>query len=142
MSLVYPSREWAEAYCKALSEDKAYNDAGKGWQWDVVLSVVNLPTELSRQLNADKAALKLQLREGKCLGVEFAIGAVPDAPYVLEADYSTWSKVIQGKLEVVGAMLSGTIRLKRGSMVSLARYTNAAVAMARVTTKLSTKFLS
>jgi|BEDMetMinimDraft_1075159.scaffolds.fasta_scaffold00243_7 putative sterol carrier protein len=141
MSLVYPSKEWAEAYCKALSEDKAYNEAGKGWQWDVVLSVVGLPKEVINQLGSDRASLKLSLREGKCLGVEFFTGNVPDAPYVLEADYSTWTKVIQGKLEVVGAMLSGTIRLKRGSMVSLARYTNAAVAMARVTTKLNTKFL-
>ncbi|AOL17721.1 Fis family transcriptional regulator [Sulfolobus sp. A20] len=146
MELVYPSKEWAEEWCKRLNESKEYNDAGKGWVAPLLFVVTDVPGQVIQSLglnNVNALAMKLYLNNGQCQGVDFFTDvSKADAPYILEGSYETWKNIISGKLEVVSALLSGNIRLKKGSLFDLARYTSASVIMARISNQINTKFLA
>ncbi|BDB98753.1 SCP2 sterol-binding domain-containing protein [Saccharolobus caldissimus] len=143
---IYPSKEWANEWCRRLNESKEYNDAGKGWVSPILFVVTDLPPQVSESLGlkgTSSLAMKLYLNNGQCQGVEFFTDlSKADAPYILEATYENWKGVITGKLQVVSALLSGTIKLKKGSLFDLARYTTASVIMAKISTEINTKFLS
>ncbi|ACP34478.1 conserved hypothetical protein [Sulfolobus islandicus L.S.2.15] len=142
---VYPSKEWAEEWCKLLNESKEYNDAGKGWVSPILFVATDIPIQVLDYLGVkgtNAIAMKLYLNNGKCQGTEFFSDiSKADAPYVLEASYNSWKDIISGKLQVVSALLSGTIKLKKGSLFDLARYTTASVVMANISNKINTKFL-
>ncbi|MEM0363627.1 MAG: Fis family transcriptional regulator [Sulfolobaceae archaeon] len=143
--LVYPSKEWAEEWCKRLNQSKEYNDSAKGWVSPVLFVVTDVPGQILDNLgikNTNSLAMKMYLNNGQCQGVEFFTDiSKADAPYILESNYQNWKEVISGKVQVTNALLSGMIRLKKGSLFDLARYTTAFVAMARVSTEINTKFI-
>lgn len=114
-----------------------------GWSNPLLIVVKDLPQQVRSTLNsADSIAIKLYLNNGKCDKVEFFPEASKaDAPYVLEGNYNTWKSVVQGTMDVVSAVLSGNIRLAKGSLFDLARYTNAFVQLAKISTTINTKFI-
>jgi putative sterol carrier protein len=63
-----------------------------------------------------------------------------DAPYKLSGKYSTWTKVITGKLNPTQAMLTGQLRVK-GDLVRLLKYTAAAIAMVKAAQEVPTEIV-
>lgn len=125
----FPTREWAEAFCRALNDSPEYRSAAARWEGDIIFLATNLPQELGL---GEKSAMKLLLKHGRCNGVEYYQGSdvdKADAPYILEADYKTWLEVIGGKLQPIPAMVLGKIKIKKGSLSILAQYITAALAM-------------
>lgn len=121
----FPSKEWAEAFCRELNNSPEYRSAAAKWEGDIVFAVPG------------KAAMKFFLKHGVCHGVEYhEEGATVDAPYILEADEKTWLDVIAGKLQPIPAMLLGKIKVKKGSMAVLAQYATAALAMIKTAQKI------
>lgn len=132
----FPSKEWAEEFCRALNESADYRSAAARWEGDVIFSVINTPSQLGV---SEKFAMKLYLKHGQCHGVEvYASESISqaDAPYILEADYRTWLDVISGKLQPLPAMVLGKIKVKKGSLATLAQYASAALAMIEVARKV------
>jgi Putative sterol carrier protein len=129
---IFPSPQWAEAFCKALNVYKEYREAAKDWIWDVVFVASNIPSEVVNAVaqlmglsgvTSNAGAMKFRLRNGTCQGSEFYIDASKaDADYILEADYSLWKDLIQGKVDPVGAILSRKIRVKKGSFLTLVQF--------------------
>ncbi len=157
---LFPSKEWADEWCKLLNGSKEYYEASKTAPWDsVVLVSTNVPEKVRATLiemykkgeakadsvdfNSTAGAIKLNIKEGRCLGTEFhtdmskVVGSL-----ILEAPYDTWLKIIQGKLDVTVALLGGSIKIKKGSLTELARYTNAAVIMSNMSRKIKSKILA
>ncbi len=132
----FPSKEWAEAFCKALNESSEYRSAAAKWEGDIIFLATNLPPVL---VIGDKSAMKFCLKHGHCNCVEFYQGdsaAQADAPYILEADYKTWLDVIAGKLQPIPAMVLGKIKVKKGSFSVLAQYVTASLAMIKAAQKV------
>ncbi|MFB6470361.1 MAG: Fis family transcriptional regulator [Vulcanisaeta sp. AZ3] len=148
---VFPSPQWAEAYCKALNENQEYKEAAKDWIWDVVFVATNIPDTVISTLfqlmgitgvSTTAIAMKFKLRNGTCQGSEFYIDASKsDAEYILEADYLLWKDLIQGKVDPVGAILSKKIRIKKGSFLTLVQFSSAAIKMTNTAMKVPTKFI-
>ncbi|MFB6490835.1 MAG: Fis family transcriptional regulator [Thermoproteus sp. AZ2] len=134
----FPSKEWAEAFCRALNESPEYRSAGSKWEGDIVFLAVNIPQEVGA---GERVAMKFLLRHGQCHGVEVYTGDAAtqaDAPYILESDYKTWLDVITGKLQPIPAMVLGKIKVKKGSFAVLAQYVSAAIAMIEAAQKVGT----
>ncbi|WP_053240265.1 SCP2 sterol-binding domain-containing protein [Pyrobaculum islandicum] len=132
----FPSKEWAEEFCRALNESAEYRSAATRWEGDIIFLVTNTPSQLGV---GEKSAMKLYLKHGYCHGVEVYTGesiSQADAPYILEADYKTWLDVISGKLQPIPAMVLGKIKVKKGSFATLAQYASAALAMIKVAQKV------
>ncbi|MGC8543338.1 MAG: SCP2 sterol-binding domain-containing protein [Vulcanisaeta sp.] len=149
---IFPSPQWAEAFCKALNENQEYREAAKDWIWDVVFIAANVPSAVINavaqlmgltNVTSNAGAMKFRLRNGTCQGSEFYIDASKaDADYVLEADYTLWKDLIQGKVDPVAAILSRKIRVKKGSFLTLIQFSSAAIKMTNTAMKVPTKFVA
>jgi len=118
--LEFPSREFAEALCRALNESEAYRRYARGWRWPILFKVEGGP------------GFVLDLYDGECRGVEwFDDASQASAEYVLSAPREVWLSVIRGDVHPIRAILSRKIRLERGSYTTLARYSMAATEIVR-----------
>jgi putative sterol carrier protein len=134
--IVFPSREWVNRYCSELTNSEDYNKAGKGWK-DPILFKVN--EEAGLQFEVSRFILKLM--DGKCTSVEFPLNeSQAIAPFIIEASYDNWKKVIEGKINPTQAMLTGQLKVK-GNMALLLRYSTAAIAMVKAAQRVPTQFM-
>ena len=106
---VYPSPQWAEAFCKAINENQEYREAAKDWRWDVAFVATEIPDNVADKLSeilglpkprdlgvkVNSGAIKLVLRNGTCQGSEFYI----DLPTNLPPNVSVPANVKIGKVD-------------------------------------------
>ncbi len=118
----FPSKEWAEAYCKELNRSESYARSARGWVWPILFVVKN----------GGKKGFVLKLNNGKCEGVEWYDDASKaDAPYVLEATLQDWLDIIQGKVNPLSAIMRRKLVLAKGSYSIIMRYPIAALEMVK-----------
>ncbi|MEM1995948.1 MAG: SCP2 sterol-binding domain-containing protein [Thermoplasmatales archaeon] len=135
--LLFPSKEWIEEYCRRLSESSDYNKSGKGWKDPIMFKISDPETLKSR---SDFDSFILNLKDGKCEGIEIVKDANSSSPFVLTASYSNWKKIIGGKINPTQAMLTGQIKVK-GNMAVLLRYASAAIAMVKAAQSIPTRYV-
>ena len=118
----FPSREWAEEYCRELNRSDAYARSARGWVWPILFVVKD----------GDRKGFVLKLNNGKCEGVEWYDDASQaDAPYVLEATLHDWLDIIQGKVNPLTAIMRRKLVLTKGSYSTIMRYPIAALEMVK-----------
>jgi putative sterol carrier protein len=69
-----------------------------------------------------------------------AAGATDDASYLIEADPYSWKRVLEGELDPIAGLMRGKLKLRRGSVVALARYVGAARELVRAAGRVETSF--
>lgn len=118
---------WADAYKQALNANEDYAEAGETWEGPIALKLRAAP---DHGIPEDRAVL-LDLWHGECrqataMGAEEATEA---AEYVIEADRSTWRKVLDGDLDPLKGLMFGKLRLTKGKLRKLIPYTKASQQM-------------
>jgi putative sterol carrier protein len=117
------TEEWGRACCEEINRRPEYREAAAGWVGAVVLVMERDP---ALGVEEDRA-LWLDLHRGECRGTR---PATPDdleqAPYVMRAPPAAWRHILDGELDPIAAVMGGRLRLARGSLFSLARFTGAA----------------
>ncbi|GAB6944492.1 SCP2 sterol-binding domain-containing protein [Vulcanisaeta sp. JCM 14467] len=150
MTYKFPSREWVNALCLNLNNDKDFLNAINGWRIDVLLVGRNLSPNvvnyLQRAYGVDKVeSIGVFLRfNNSCSEASLIINPNIDSyQYVVIADYDTWLKVLDGLKDPVSTMLSVFRKLEvRGSMVTLIRLAaNIVSPMARVIMRIPTEII-
>ncbi|MEB3816990.1 MAG: SCP2 sterol-binding domain-containing protein [Desulfurococcales archaeon] len=127
----FPSREWAEEYCKKLNESEGYRRSARGWVWPILFKV-------ERPEGASPGFL-LKLNNGVCEGVEwFDDARSADAPYILSARLEDWLDIINGKVNPVTAIVRRKLKLEKGEIGMIMRYPLAALEMVRAAQKVET----
>jgi putative sterol carrier protein len=117
------TEEWARACCERLNQRPAYKTEAADWEGAAVLIMSAHPAS---GVPKERAVL-LDLHHGVCRGTRAATpDDVENAPYVLRAAPPAWKELLNGDTEVVAAIVKGALRLERGSLFTLARYTGAA----------------
>ena len=120
----FPSREWAEEFCRELNRSDAYARSARGWVWPILFIV--------RLDNGERRGFILRLENGRCLGVEWLDDpSRGDAPFVLEASLRDWIDIIEGKISPVTAIMRRKLVLAKGSYGAILRYPVAALEMVR-----------
>jgi putative sterol carrier protein len=137
----FPSKEWAEAFCKELNKNEKYGRAAKTWEGDILFVVTDLPEEISSKFGGRKTlAFKLDLWHGECRGMEwYEDPETAEAAYVLEAKFDDWIKIIEGKLGPIPAMTARKLKVKKGSLATIMRYTMAALEMVKTAQQVPIK---
>ena len=129
---LFPSREWAEEFCRAINESKAYRDSARGWVWPILFKVIDLPDELREMYPSGSPGMLVDLEDGVCKGVVFYEDASgTDAPYIISARYRDWIDVINGRIHPLSAFLRRKLRLEKGSIGVIMRYPTAAVELVK-----------
>jgi putative sterol carrier protein len=120
MALKFPSDEWIKELSRQLNASEAYEKSAKDWEGDFVFII-----EPDDNYD-DTAYLFLSLYHGK--SPDAAVIASADereAEFVLSAPFTTWRRVIEGKLDAIQGMMTRKLKVK-GNMMKIMRYPKAA----------------
>lgn len=114
------SQAWAEAWASELNGSDAYHLAAERWEGAVAL-VLEDPEPEGRR------AVLLDLWHGRCRSARTAnADALEEAAYVFAGNLEAWKQVLSAGASPVMALMSGKIRLAKGSLLSLMPYAVAA----------------
>jgi Putative sterol carrier protein len=134
--LLFPSKEWAQAFTQELEHDQDFKKVASGWAWRVVVRITELPDELAKSFGSKSIGLMLDLLNSKC--VECKLVSEKEAakiPYKLTASYNVWLKVLKQELEPYQALVTGKINL-RGDLPRITRFSDAALMIVRAMAKV------
>lgn len=129
--------DWARAWCEELNGSEAYAEAAEDWEGALILRV--------------RADASYGIEEPRSVWVDLHHGACRDArsadekdgdevPYLIEADPYSWKRVLDGDLDPIAGLMRGKLKLKRGSVVELARYVKAAKELVRAAGRVDTSY--
>ncbi len=110
--------EWITAWAQRINKSTAYQQAARAWEWPLIL-------EMEEEHSARQ--IYLDLWRGTCREAREAKAAdYAHTPYVLRATREHWLQTLNGELDPLLALARGKIKLQKGSLFALARYSNAA----------------
>jgi putative sterol carrier protein len=114
---------WAAALERELAADEAYQRAAANWSGSLLFV---LEPDRARGIEAERRVF-LDLDHGNARAVRPALpGDEREARFRLGAPAATWVEVLEGELEPATAVMSGRLRLERGSLFSLLPHLEAA----------------
>lgn len=131
------SDAWAQAWGEQMSASPAYRQAAARWEGAVVLVMeadVALGVPVERAVCAD-------LWHGDCRGSgEASAPERAQASVVIVAGARTWRDVLEGRTDPVFGLMSGALRLERGSVAALFPFTAAAKEMVAAARRVEASF--
>ena len=152
--MIFPAKEWPEAYAKVVNESKEYEAAGKGWgmdyNGDFIFRMDDVPGEnvdqmpegdtkktvkefLDEYLKEKTLYIFLALKDGKCTSARFVKDpSEVEFGFTLLAKYGIWKDFITGKSDPMKAIMQGKMKLD-GDMMKVMRYAKGAVLLGKLT---------
>jgi len=132
MAHKFPSPEWVNALRELLNSSESYQRSAKDWEGDFIFIVE--PDEAY----PDTAYFHLELYHGSSPGAGIVeADNLPDTEYTLSAPFSTWRKVIDGKLDPIQGMMTRQLKLT-GNLMKIMRYPKAAQEIVSCCAKIPT----
>ncbi|HEY7683249.1 MAG TPA: hypothetical protein VH879_11455 [Gemmatimonadales bacterium] len=128
------SEAWAAACAARINGSEAYRAAAAGWEGVVFLRMAGNSGEIQR-------GVLLDLWHGECRSARAADGdGEAAARYVLSGTAGAWRQVLTAQIPPLMAIITGKIRLTRGSLLELVPYVNAAQELVRVIASIQADF--
>lgn len=132
----FATPEWLAAYRDVINTSSEFAEATKDWERDIAIVV---EAEPEKGVPIDLGAV-FKIDHGVCR--EATIASVEEAEramYAISAPYSRWKDVLRGKLDPIRGMLQGKLKVK-GDLHALAREVDAAEALVRLASEITTEF--
>ena len=134
MDLELFGADWLQAWQRELNSNAAYRDAAAQWEWPLVLCA-------SGENGPRRSCAYLDLWRGECREARPARpGDEEQARFVISGSYAVWKQVLDGRLEVVSAIMLRRLTLDKGSVSSLLGYIGAAKALVVTAAALDTVY--
>lgn len=115
MALEPFTHPWSAAWLEALATSREFAEAARGFRGRVAFVVS------STFADGDGPAVAVEIEDGRCVAAApVAVEEAQRARFALAADPATWQGVLDGSVDPAGAVLSGRIRLLRGSLFTIA----------------------
>jgi putative sterol carrier protein len=110
--LRFPSDEWIKIFKEELNKSKAYEEAAKDWEGDI-LFVITPDEDLKKE-----TVFYIDLWHGKCRDA-YLVKGKKDAMFVFKGPYSNWKKVIRKELDPIRGLIRGLFTVEGDSRVIL-----------------------
>jgi putative sterol carrier protein len=134
MAIKFPSEEWIKELEARLNSSASYAKAAANWEGDNIFAV------LPDASYPGTAYLYINLQHGKASDAkELKSLDEQKALFTSSAPFSTWRKVLEGRLDPLQAMFSGKIKLI-GSMSQIQRTPKATYELTKVASTIDTDF--
>jgi putative sterol carrier protein len=134
MAFKFPSDEWVKDFQRQMNESEVYARAGKGFEGDWIFIVE--PDDVL----PEPIYFFMSLNNGKCTDATMiASEQEREAQYFIRAPFSTWRKVIEGKLDPIQGLMMRKLKLK-GNLMKVMRYPKAAKEMMQCVMRVPTDF--
>jgi putative sterol carrier protein len=115
--------EWCAECCARLNARDSYRQAAATWEGTVVLVMT---ADAAHGIPLERAVW-IDAHHGECRGSRAATDADrAGAAYVLQADPAGWKRLLAGEADPVSSMMTGKLKLTKGSLFALAKYAQAA----------------
>ena len=115
------SAEWAAEWCRQLNQSATYRAAAAGWEGSIALVMV------PKGSSGERRAVFADLWHGECRAARPATEQdLESARFVFTANDAHWRDVLAGKTAPLLAVMTGKIKLTRGSLGALAPFAGAA----------------
>ncbi|MEM8931583.1 MAG: SCP2 sterol-binding domain-containing protein [Acidobacteriota bacterium] len=122
---------WTAAFADALGDSERYATAAATWEGSLVLEIVADTTR----------SVFLDLHRGTCRAARVADTADHDeATYLLSGDLATWKRVLAGEIDPLFGLMTGKLKLRRGSLAALTPYVEAARELVACARAVPTRF--
>ena len=132
MAHKFPSDAWIKALHEELNASESYQRSAKDWEGDFMF--IAEPDDTF----PETAYMHLQLYHGSSPGAAMVDpGQLPETEYTIKAPFSTWRKVIDGKLDPIQGMMTGQLKLD-GDLMKIMRYPKAAQEIVSCCAKIPT----
>lgn len=130
------TEQWAQSWCQALNEDPSFRSAAATWEGDVVVVMTR-----SNAAGAPERAVWIDIAQGECRAARVASEAdMAGAGYVLAAAGPVWKEILSGRQNPLTALMTGKLRLIRGSLAALVPYGAMARELIRLATEMEATF--
>lgn len=134
MQYRFPSDEWIKELSRQLNASEAYERSAKDWEGDFLFIIE------ADDVLRETAYLYLDLYHGKSpSAAQWGSRDEKKVAYVLAAPFSTWRKVIEGKLDPIQGMMTRQLRLE-GNLMQVMRYPKAAKEIVSCCARVPTVF--
>jgi putative sterol carrier protein len=134
MAVKFQSEEWIKEFQREMNESEVYERAGKGFEGDWIFIVE------ADNAYAETVYFFMSLIHGKCTDAAMiASEEEREAQYFIRAPFSTWRKVIEGKLDPIQGLMMRKLKLK-GNLMKVMRYPKAAKEMMNCVMRIPTDF--
>lgn len=134
MTIKFPSDAWIKALSDHLNGSPSYEQSAKNWEGDFTFVIEG------DDAYSDTAYLFLGLFHGKSSdAAQLASVDGREAGYIISAPFSTWRKVIEGKLDPIQGLMTRRLKLQ-GDMKMIMRYPKAAKEIIACTKVIPTDF--
>ena len=134
MSIPFPSDAWVKALKDVLNADADYARIAAKWEGDIVFNV------LPGGALAKPLILYMDLWHGKCRQAhELADPSQKKAAFVLSATLPVFTRIIQGQLDAMQAMMTGQLKVA-GSMVYMMKNVPTVLRFVKCATMVDTEF--
>lgn len=128
---------WVAAWVEELKGSDAYRRAAATWEGSLALAMNASPED---GLAEDRAVF-LDLWHGDVRAARVAEGDDLDtADFVLRADAAVWKRVLDGDLQPIFGIMSGKLKLARGSVAKLTPYMAASNELVAAATRVPGRF--
>jgi putative sterol carrier protein len=131
------SNEWATQFKDEVNKSSVYKSAAKGWKWTVGLVVEAEPDKHFPEARG----VMLDLYDGTARDI--SVGSADDAQksdFVISGSYSRWKQVATKELDATKGLLQGKLKLKKGDLPTIVRYTKASQEMTECTTRIDVEW--
>ncbi|MFP4545979.1 MAG: SCP2 sterol-binding domain-containing protein [Methanomassiliicoccales archaeon] len=129
----FPSREWFERYVEEINSSEAYQEAAKDWEGDF-LFVVAPDRGLDQEFVYYLDLYHGQVRDHRPVDDRKS----QETEFMLIGKYGKWRKLMDGRADVMKAVLTGKLKLK-GNMSKAMRYTQAANELLKAAQRVPTE---
>ncbi|MCU0515007.1 MAG: Fis family transcriptional regulator [Anaerolineae bacterium] len=128
------SQDWAHAYHLAINANPKYAATSPNWEWGKLAMVLREAT--------DSRAVLLDLFRGDCRGVSSVTAetATAEAAFVIEGSEAIWREVLEGRLAPLMGLMTGRLKLSKGSLARLMPYTTAAAELVNSARQVPSEF--
>ena len=117
------TQSWVQAWADELRSSEAYRLAAIKWEGALM---VEMEADPDYGIDAERAVF-LDLWHGDCRSGRLPIdGDQDNAEFIIRGPAAAWKRVLDGDLEPIFGIMSGKLKLTRGSMTALMPFVGAA----------------
>lgn len=129
---------WAQAWAEEIAGSETYRLAAATWQGSMTLELGSPAGIVS---DAAQRAVFVDLEHGSVRQARAATADdLDEATFALRADMATWRKVLDGKLDPILGLMSGKLKLRRGSLGALTPYMKASKELVACAARVDSSF--
>ena len=125
------TENWASLFREEINRSAAYREHGSSWEAPIAL-------EMSFRGDARPRRIVLDLHRGACQ--EASCEDQREVGLVIRADVAGWKKILAGQMDPIWGIMSGRLKLVRGSLTELIPYALAAKALVDSAARIDARF--